>query len=418
MRARLWILAAVLTAGAGTMWYRGRDVLMTEAEIRAAVPADLRYAPPTAQEAKVEEDLRTLANEVFLDANLQTAWIVGNFERSADRYQTLLDHSGWVRDRVERLAPSGPGAMSAEPGAELNEEGGFGDIPRVLALRCDFGLVDKRPIGRDVLALARYLRLRCLQRGGRGSVNTAFTTFTCLQTVHRALDAGALSRVERQALYKILPADAEMIAVQQDRIRYELATQVVYPLRPIGVHAILNPKLKADDYRQYVIGRLDVPSTLRDQIEATRGAMAIVANGTKDPRFTKAVKSRNEILGDVPWKKDGESEVAHRMREIAYRIRLAFHPNPRGALVGLGRLSWSPYQHELDERSGFALARARLQIELGEKGSLPIDPWSNRPMRYDPRRKIVWSYSSNRRDDGGTVNRQTLALPDLVASVR
>lgn len=419
MRARAWILVGLISTVAGTMWYRGRDVLMTEAEIRAAIPPELRFIPPTAQEAKAERALGDLNRDISLDSNLRSPWVVGEFARVVGKYEALAEHSGWVAHRIEKIAALGPGAADAEYGNAENPREVPWDAYRVLSLRCDLRLAANKPVAQDVRALAQLLRLNCLRRGGRGSLTRDFPDHLALQTIHRALDAKALPIADRKALLKILPTDEELIETQRDLIRYELETQVVHALRPVGAYAILNPKITSeDDYRRYIVGRLDVPATLKDQVEAARGAMASISAGKRDPRFSFAARERNETIGAVPWKKEGESGMTHRMREIAYRLRLAFHPNPRGVLATLGRLSWSPEAQEKSDRASFAVMRARLQIETGAKGALPRDPWDNRPIRYDAKRHVVWSVGADRADDGGQAKPSSIGLPDLVAQVR
>lgn len=415
-RLRGWIFFGLIAAVTGTIWYRSRDVLMTEAEIRAAIPADLQFIPPTEQEAKTDQALWTLERDVFTDPNLSSPWIVGSFDTAWPDYWHVAANSDWVVDRVERLAKRGTPAAPLD----LSREGIREEIPwqlyRVLSLRCDLKLA-KNPraeVRRDILALARFLRLAGLRRGSHGAQR--FSSYSALQSINRALDAKAIDRKTARDLSRILPKDEEIVRVQQDQVRYDFESHVVDRLRPSQTYAILRPQLQSkDDYRQFVVGRLDVPATLSTQIAAAQGAIEMIATGKKDPRVSAAARARNELMSGLPWRKDGESTATQRFRELAYRTRLTFHPNPRGvANVQLGRLGFTPDVQERDDRAWFALTRARLQLLLGEKTPFPQDPYTGKPVRHDPKRRILWSIGGNRIDDDGTMPKQYIGLPDIV----
>lgn len=415
-RLRNWIVLGLIVAVTGTVWYRSRDVLMTEAEIRAAIPADLRYVPPTKEEARAEQRLWALERDVYTDPSIASPWVVGDFERAWPRFWHAAENSDWVIPRVEELAKRDTPAAELDLNTAERYERAPWNLFRVLALRCDLKIAryPKADIRRDTLALAHALRLVTLRRGSHG--DQRFPAYTALMALNRALGVKTLDRATLEALYRILPTDTEVLAVQQDQIRYDLEEDVASRLMPKRVVALLRPRLDSkDDFRQYIVGRLDVRATLRTQVDFARGSMAMMATDKKDLRVSQAIRQRQDIIGTLPWKKPGESETGHRLRALGYRLRMLAHPNPRSVLVTLGR---PPDEIERDERAWLALTRARLQVMLKEKGALPTDPYSGKPVRYNAKRGIVWSIGAGRTDEGGTMSKFWIGKPDMVVRTR
>lgn len=381
------------------MWKRSQNVLMTEAAIRAEIPADLRYVPPSKQEAKVEAGLQKLALDVYADPLLASPMLrFRDLERYQSEMKRIAPSSEWMLKRIDSLAAQGLPATPvdiSEPHYRYIE---FWHIYRVLELRGR--ALAKRP-ARDLFSFARMLRMDFLRRGGRNSSASGQGMPISLAYFGHALAQASLTPEQNRALLKILPTDEELIRVQQDQVRYDFESEVVANLNPIRTFAIVNPKItQVGDYRQYIVGRLDVPATLDREIAHAEGVMSRMRTGIRDPRIEASLRERRDVIRDLPWKKSGEDEGTHRMRELQFRVRLAFHPNPLGALVFLG--GWSSYPDwNLHERTWLALTRAKLHLDGKVKGPLPRDPFANRPIQYDASRGILWSVGRNRHDDGG-----------------
>jgi len=45
---------------------------------------------------------------------------------------------------------------------------------------------------------------------------------------------------------------------------------------------------------------------------------------------------------------------------------------------------------------------------------VPLDPFNGKPFRYDPKRALLYSVGSNRRDDGGKVGKRRWEPLDIV----
>ncbi|MGV3614518.1 MAG: hypothetical protein ACO1SV_04200 [Fimbriimonas sp.] len=416
MTRKIWTPLGAIILIWGAVWYRGRDVLMSDAEIAAAIPPELRYRPPTVEERRSHEALSALQRDIVSDSRLDSAWVVGSFDSLRKDYRPLVRHSGWVRAPLRRAIAAGPPAIAIDYG-ERTLRTPYYDIYRVLALRCDIKLAQgpRTGLAEDAMDLARFLRVASRLRTEGYEYDNHFPNYLALQTLHRVLDAEALSRDEMRGLLKALPTDEELVRAQQDRVRFDLETGVVHNLRPTRVYRLLNPTLQgSSDYRAFIVGRLDVPATLRRETDAAKGLMAFIASGRTDARRQAAAAERNGVMSNLPWAKPGEPDSTRRLRELGFRMRMLFHPNPRGTLVALENGFGPGDQHRRTERGWFALLRARLQLSLGVTGPLPNDPWTNRPVRYDSRRKLVWCVGVDKRDDGGTMSRTLIGQPDLV----
>lgn len=398
-RASRWILGVALASACGTMWVRGRDALMTEAELRAAIPPHLRYIPPTAKEAKVEAALQQLNLDVYAEPDL-----VSPMRRPKEpeahlaAMRTLFRSSEKVLDRIDAVSRMGLPAVEVDLTEPHFKYLAFWYLYRLLY---DRSRPPNVPTSHDALSFAKLLRMDLLRRGGRNTSTFGQEISVGLGYFNNTLNSLTLSPAECRKVLKILPTNEEVLRVQEDQLRYDFESSVAANLGPVRAHGLIHRSdYREGDYRRYIIGRLDVPATLRQELLRADGALTYLCTGKRVPAAERATKERYGFLGQIPWKKTGESDSSHRMREIQFRIQLAFHSNPRGALVMLN--GWScAGEWARHERTWLALTRARLHIMGKVPGPLPMDPFGAGPVQYDSTRGIVWSVGRNGTDEGG-----------------
>lgn len=124
-----------------------------------------------------------------------------------------------------------------------------------------------------------------------------------------------------------------------------------------------------------------------------------VPPGSSNPLIARL----KDLRGPLPVWLDPVSSTApapgpEKVEEL--RQAMAKMENPLGRLAASAVLESAIVPSESD-RTPRAYRAAMIAIAKGIPASPPIDPFSGRPMKIDPKRKIMWSVGRNKVDDGG-----------------
>jgi hypothetical protein len=240
--------------------------------------------------------------------------------------------------------------------------------------------------------------------------------------IRRAIDDEGLDEQHLAALLAEIPAQPVADEGLARAIQVEFATCILPLLsKPDGLAMFQEVIAETDGRNAPMVGNLDYLETIR---EASRLSAVAVANARRswadqDDSVPELLTHMEEGLPRRPPEDSGQW-LSGFAEDTKYRMAMRLIPNSLGRRMLIACLNPEMTQQEsFLGRTQIECARLQLALEVYRRrhgtlpptlqplvdekilATLPIDPFSSMPLRYDAKRALIWSVGFNGKDDGG-----------------